>query len=137
MMAILEGANTFLPHQENGSDAVASALAIIEEKFADPLSVETLAEAVHLSVNTLERHFSKVLQMSPSVYLKKKRLANAAMLLYEGYSVGEACWKSGFSDYSHFIATFKTHYSMTPLQYKKTVRGSTEQLPKKGGNAWM
>lgn len=136
MMALLEGANTFLPHQVNGSEAVAAVLAIIEEGFSEPLSVETLAESVHLSVNTLERKFSKILHMSPSVYLKKKRLANAALLLYEGDSVSEACWKSGFSDYSHFIATFKAHYSMTPLQYKKAVRGSGEQASGQGGETW-
>lgn len=86
----------------------------------DPdLSVGELARQCHVSVNTLERNFKRALHVSPSVYIKKKRLANATKLLNAGYSVTEAAEQSGFSDCSNFISTFKKFYHITPLRYKK------------------
>lgn len=86
----------------------------------DPdLSVGELARQCHVSINTLERNFKKALHVSPSVYIKKKRLANATKLLNAGYSVTEAAERSGFSDCSNFISTFKKFYHITPLRYKK------------------
>jgi len=37
----------------------------------------------------------------------------------KGDSVTDACYESGFSDYSYFIATFHKETGMTPLQYQK------------------
>ena len=63
----------------------------------------------------------QTLNISPSEYIKKKRLANAAKLLSKGYTVSEASSQSGFSDYSNFIALFKKTYGVTPLKYKKNI----------------
>ena len=61
--------------------------------------------------------------MTPSDYLRKRRLSHAAELLAGGSSVMEACLQSGFSDNSRFIALFKRYYGMTPLNYKKQTGG--------------
>ena len=106
---------------------VAAALDYIEQRYHMPMTVAEIAEAVHVSVNTLERHFDEVLHMSPSVYLKKKRLGIAAELLYRGETVSEACRKSGFGDYSGFIALFRKAYGTTPLQYQKQNRSNKTQ----------
>lgn len=82
-------------------------------------TIRQLAEISHVSVNSLERHFSKVLNMSPYFYMTKKRLSKAAEFLQQGESVTYAALESGFADYSHFIALFKRHYHQTPLQYQK------------------
>lgn len=85
----------------------------------ESMTIQQLAQMAHVSVNTLERQFLDNLNMTPSKYLKRKRLANAAKLLSTGSSVAEACGKSGFSDYSNFIALFRQNYGITPLQYRK------------------
>ena len=94
----------------------------IGKHFATPISIQDVAKEVHVSINTLERHFFKTLHMTPSEYLRKKRLANAAELLYSGRNVTEACQESGFADYSKFISLFKKYYGMTPLKYQKKNR---------------
>ena len=96
-------------------------LSYIDAHISEPLTVSELAEAAHVSINTLGRHFMKHLGMSPSTYLRKKRLAVAAKRLYEGASVTDACRDSGFSDDSHFISLFRRYYGVTPNRYKKNI----------------
>lgn len=96
----------------------------INNNISDNISITELSKRVNVSVNTLERHFMQFVGMPPSVYIKKKRLANAARLLSEGCTVTEASEKSGFSDYSGFISLFKKTYGITPLKYKKSVHNA-------------
>ena len=91
----------------------------IGRHYAEPISVEKIAKEAGVSVNTLERHFSACLQMTPTIYIRQKRLAIAAQLLSEGKTVSETAEMSGFSDYSGFIALFKKNYGVTPLKYKQ------------------
>ena len=98
---------------------LASVLRCIHESYAERLSVRSLAENAHISVSTLERLFADKLGMTPSVYIKKIRLANAARMLSKQCSVTEAAEGSGFSDVSAMIALFKDQYGVTPLKYKK------------------
>ncbi len=107
------------PPAEGYSPIVAHTLDYITHHITEELLVQTLAKASFVSVNTLERHFKQALGVSPSTYIKKKRLAHAANLLAEGYSVNEACTACGVADYSYFIALFKKNYGITPLQYQK------------------
>ena len=73
----------------------------------------------YVSLNTLERHFKAHIGLTPQAYLRQKRLARAAELLAQGHSVSDACVQSGFADYSHFIALFRRHFGISPLQYQK------------------
>ena len=90
----------------------------VEKNLSNSITVKNMAENAHVSVNTLERHFKEYLNVSPKDYLKFKRLARACTLLAEDKSVQEVCDSCGFPDYSHFIASFKKEYGMTPLKYK-------------------
>ncbi len=122
LISLLQSADT--PHKSDGgypSDVVL-AVNYISQNFAQPMTVADIARKCCVSVNTLERHFVSFLNTSPSVYIRKKRLANAAKLLSDGCSVTEASEKSGFSDYSAFIALFRKTYGITPLQYSKSAQ---------------
>ena len=114
--ADLSKTNTVLP-----SD-LAFALTYISDNLSNAISIRELAVAAHVSVNTLERHFLNCLQMTPNEFIKEKRLMYAAQLLKQGRTVAEASAESGFSDYSHFIASFRRVFGLTPLQYKKHTR---------------
>ena len=71
-----------------------------------------------VSQSTLCRMFRKHLQTTPRLYLESKRLAHSRRLLREGKSVLDACYESGFSDYSNYIRLFKRRFSVTPGQYR-------------------
>lgn len=106
---------------------VVGALSYIDENFDSPITVKELADSVHVSVNTLERHFKDTIHCSPSEYIKRKRLARAASLLHRGATVMQACNESGFSDYSGFITLFKKNYGITPLKYRNEHKKTDER----------
>lgn len=91
----------------------------INRNYTAPISIGQLAKTHFISVNTLERQFRAHLGVTPSEYLRQKRLAHAAGLLKQQHSVSAAAAESGFADASQFIALFKKQFGMTPLQYKK------------------
>ena len=94
-------------------------LKYINENIAEPISISLLAEQCLTSVSTLERNFKKDIGTTPSKYILERRLSLALSYLQGNYSILEVCEKCGFSDYSYFIACFKKHFHITPLQYMK------------------
>lgn len=119
LMQLLEDARSAELTSANCPKALTDALAYIGAHFREPIRVADIARQAFVSINTLERLFAAELNMSPSAYLRKKRLAFAARLLLQGSSVTNACEQSGFSDCAYFISVFRKAYGVTPLQYKK------------------
>lgn len=120
IIAILENADgetEELP--ESVPTDISRAVEFIGENLGNVFTVSQVAKAAHVSVNTLERRFLEVLKVTPSGYIKSRRLARAAELLPSCSSVGEVCEKCGFQDYSNFIAIFKKQFGITPLRFKK------------------
>ena len=91
----------------------------IHREFTSPLSVRELAAGAHISVNTLERYFQRALSLSPTAYIKKKRLAYACQLLKSTMPISHIAAECGFRDVSSFIAAFKRAFGLTPLQYRR------------------
>lgn len=121
MLRLLEKGNTvkLSEERENIPMDVKLALEYMEKHLTEKIDVERMAQACHVSINTLERHFRKYLLLNPSEALRRKRLITAAKLLSHEYSISEVCEKCGFGDYSYFISLFGKFYGMTPLKYQK------------------
>ena len=124
LMKLLQNADAINFANGNYPPDVVYALHYINTNFAQQITIGDIAKGANVSVNTLERHFTQVLDTSPSAFIRKKRLTNAANFLAKGCSVTEASECSGFSDYSNFIALFKKTYGITPLKYKKNQQKS-------------
>lgn len=107
------------PHETVLPAELRPILDIMNGQFTAPLRIEELARANFISVNTLERQFRTHLGVTPSEYLRQKRLAHAAALLEQGYPVSKAAAESGWNDPSRFISLFKKAFGTTPFQYKK------------------
>ena len=97
-------------------------ISFVNKNFASINTINELADLFHISQSTLERLFKKYLSITPRTYLYDKKFSNACRLLRNNYSVTDACYQSGFSDYSNFIQTFKQIYKTTPLKYKKSIQ---------------
>ena len=103
-------------------EIVVNAMTYINDNLSNTISVSEISKEVNVSINTLERYFMRFLNVSPTTYIKKKRLSNAARLLSEGCTVSEASENSGFSNCSGFISLFRKTYGQTPYAYKKTIK---------------
>lgn len=118
LITLLEG-GTAINKKSPKNSYIEKAIDYINKNISQNFTIREIADNCHISIATLERCFTQAFGMSPTFYLKKKRLANAAKLLSDGFSVTEASYMSGFSDCSSFIAIFKKEYNITPLKYQK------------------
>ena len=89
-------------------------------RFTDPaLRVQDLQNDIPINADYLRRLFRQEHGMAPHKYLTKLRLDHAAHLLhYEGVSVSEAAFRSGFYDPLYFSRLFHRHMGSTPSQWR-------------------
>lgn len=88
-------------------DRIARALAYIHEHFAESPSLSDIARIVHISPFHFHRLFTRMVGLSPKIYLQRKQLQVAKWLLRKGgMPIGQIARKSGFSSHGHFTSTF-------------------------------
>lgn len=84
------------------------------------LRVSALSEQFGTSEVYFRREFKKYYELSPSEYIKKRRLETACQLLRSNLCpVAEAAIRSGFDSISYFSAEFRRHFGCSPSEYKK------------------
>jgi AraC-like DNA-binding protein/quercetin dioxygenase-like cupin family protein len=106
-------------------------LQLVEERFAEPLTVEVLAERARLSPSHFSRLFRALTGDTPINHLIRRRVTEAARLLREGQTtVSEAAIRVGFSNFSHFTRTFRAHEGINPSELAR--RGRTSANAKNG-----
>jgi len=94
-------------------------LDFIERNFRQHISVSQLAKDMVLSESQLYRLFTKETGMTIKEYLIKRRIAEAKKMIKLGYSIKQACFGSGFNDYSNFIKSFKKFEGYSPGQIEE------------------
>lgn len=92
----------------------------IDREFAQPLDVEALARAEHMSAGHLSRQFKAAYGESPHSYLMTRRIERAMALLRQGTtSVTDACFAVGFSSLGTFSTRFSELVGVSPSEYRK------------------
>lgn len=93
------------------------------------LSIDEIAQMCCYSVSTFKRRFGERYQMPPHRWMLLCRMSLACeMLCSTRAATSDIATRCGFVNVSHFIATFRRHYGMTPTQYRRKQLISTEQL---------
>ena len=89
-------------------------------RFTDPaLRMQDLHTDIPINEDYLRRLFRQEHGMAPHEYLTKLRLDHAAHLLrYEGVSVSEAAFRSGFYDPLYFSRLFHRRTGVRPSQWR-------------------
>ncbi len=111
-----QGHTLFGLAQHDGHYArIARALTRVHQDYAAPLTVDSLAEDVNMSVSSFHRAFRQVTLESPLQYLKKVRLAKAKdLIMLEGKRAADAARLVGYTSPSQFNREFKRHFQLTP-----------------------
>ena len=92
---------------------------LIDARYRDPLDVETLAAAAHLSPAHFSREFRRVFGETPHQYLLTRRLERAAeMLRNTDHAVSDICFDVGLASVGSFTTSFRRAYGMTPTEYR-------------------
>lgn len=108
---------------------VSAALAEIEARYHENLTVMEIAASLRISPDHLTRQFRQAMGITPIEYLRRFRFARALELLRQQRPVGEVCGAVGFRHLSHFSREFKTLFDMTPSAFQRQSLESKKNLP--------
>jgi len=119
------------PLTSHHDEQVLEAQQYLQEHLANPVAVGELAATLGLSTRSLNRRFKNATGKTPLDYLANLRMAEARELLrHSNLDIGEICWRVGLQDAGYFARRFREQFGMTPLHYRKAVRGKLFALAK-------
>lgn len=97
----------------------------ITDNYAQPLTLENLADKYHISLPTLHRHFKHFTDMSPIQFQKTLRLQQARQLmLNKGANVSTAAFEVGYESASQFSREYLRMYGLSPKEDIKQLRSA-------------
>ncbi|MCM1494742.1 MAG: AraC family transcriptional regulator [Bacteroides sp.] len=108
-----------LVKEQTYSRQIVLSLDYIYAHLQEPLTVKTIADAIHLNPCYLSTLFKKEMQVSISEYIRRERIKAAENLLkYSDFSATDISNYLCFSSHSHFIKIFKQYTGYTPRAYR-------------------
>ncbi|MFD3658256.1 AraC family transcriptional regulator [Streptomyces sp. 24-1644] len=109
---------TLAAHSAGARDA-ARARAALQERMADPPTLETLAVELGTSPFALLRAFKKQYGMPPHTWLTDARVRRARLMLDGGTTPAEAAAAVGFTDQPHLNRHFTRIVGVPPGAYQR------------------
>jgi AraC-like DNA-binding protein len=105
----------------NGDQTVRAIRArkFIDHNFNRPIPLDKIANAVYCSKFHLNREFKRHYGITPSQYLKGKRILEAKKLLSDNSSVTDTCYSVGYDSLSTFSMLFRQWTGFSPSNFKK------------------
>lgn len=105
----------------NEATRVRGIIDLFRDRLAEDISLKDLARQFACTPYHLIRFFKKECGMSPHAYLVRLRLEHAGELIRRGRPLVDAALETGFSDQSHLTRLFKTHYGVTPGEFRRQI----------------
>lgn len=119
LVVLLSRAYQIEDQPNNSLLSIAVPLAYINKNYCSPISIESLASQVHMSVRNFSRVFHKTYGVSPINYVIQLRIQHAYELLQNSeLSVSEVAYLCGFQDSNYFTRQFKHVSGFTPRAYR-------------------
>lgn len=101
---------------------VKQAMLFIRTHHAESISLDEIAESVHISKSECCRCFARTLQMTPFEYLMRYRILEATKKMAkhpdEPISIADLALSVGFNSTSYFNKLFKKFLGCTPTYYR-------------------
>jgi len=92
---------------------------LVDARYREPLDVQALASAAHLSAAHFSREFRRTFGEPPHQYLLTRRLERAAALLRNtDRSVADICLTVGLRSLGSFTTSFTRAYGLSPTAYR-------------------
>ena len=102
------------------SPLVTKAINYMNANYAEPLTLDDLAERIYATKQTLNYHFKKDLGCTPMNYLLRLRLTKVKELLAtSNKSIEEIAECCGFSSGNYLTLIFKQKEGISPSSYRK------------------
>lgn len=95
--------------------------ALLADRYAEDLRLETLAAEARLSPYQLIRAFRRETDMTPHAYLVDRRVQAARAKLRGTDSLAAVAAQTGFADQAHLSRAFKARIGVPPGAYRSAV----------------
>lgn len=100
----------------------------IDHHFKEALTLEQLAEKVHMNKYYLVHTFKDEYGISPINYMISRRIVESKYLLAEtDLSLAQIAQLLGFSSPSYFSQAFRKAQGISPIDYRKSAKGLQSQ----------
>lgn len=100
---------------DSGNHRIVRAIEWLKQRYAAPLRIEDLADAVHMSPSALHHRFKAVTAMSPLQYQKHLRLHEARKLMFaDGIECATAAHRVGYESPSQFTREYRRLFGAPP-----------------------
>lgn len=96
---------------------VAAVQDYIRNHLDQPVALEELARAAHVSVSTLTHRYARITDEAPMATLRRIRMVTVRDFFRRGGSVKEAAAMTGFSSSQHLSSEFKKETGVTPSTF--------------------
>ncbi len=101
----------------SGVQRMAEAVTWIRAHFAQHVTVEEMAAAVHMGASSFHQRFKAVTSMSPLQYQKVLRLHEARrLMLFQGMDASDACRRVGYLSASQFSREYSRFFGNAPTK---------------------
>lgn len=105
------------------SPAFLELLDYVDRHLIDDLSLHDLSNRFHLNYTYCSELFRSVTGLTFTKYLTRHRMERAAGLIaHSSVSMTEIARQTGYGNYNHFSATFKSYFGHTPAAYRSLHR---------------
>lgn len=104
---------------DNSIDTIRKAVDYIDHRYREKLSLEIIADAVHLNPQYLSRKFKQDTHIGVMEYINKKRMECAKdYLVNTDLPIYRIAQETGFSDAAHFSKVFMKFENQKPSVYR-------------------
>lgn len=94
--------------------------AVMRKNLLFNLTIEDYAKLCNRSLSSFKRDFKQTFGISPLQWLIEERLKYAkTRLLTTDENINDIAFHSGFETTPHFIRSFKKHYGLSPLRFRR------------------
>ncbi|XAH22788.1 AraC family transcriptional regulator [Xylophilus sp. GW821-FHT01B05] len=115
--------------QDTHAHRIDHAIRWLQERFTEPLRIDVMAEAAHMSSSALHHHFKAVTALSPLQYQKRLRLQEARRLLMaESLDAATAGHRVGYESPSQFSREYARLFGAPPARDLQRMREQNAPL---------
>lgn len=105
----------------------------INEHALEPISADHVAGAARLHPNYAMALFKRAVGMTIKQSIIRHRLDTAqSMLIASDVSISEIAFDCGFGSISSFYAAFEKRFSVSPQQFRKSIRSHQAEMAQRG-----
>lgn len=130
---LLERSDELIPSRESelmsvNESRVKCAVAYIHSNYMNEITLDDIAQSIHVSKSECCRCFKKTTNLSPFEYLMRERIIESARKMQrndaESNSINELAISVGFNNSSYYNKIFKKYMLTTPTHYRDAIKKS-------------